>query len=141
MPLKVLLVNGWKSGVVARLRASAPAAEVLVITEPACAPMYDPTDTPLRLVDDIADLTAVRTHALALNKGRPFDYVVSPAERSLPAGGYLRSLLGLPGIGYETANLFSNKAAMKRALSAAGVPVAPFRAVGALARIFHRLAE
>ncbi|MFD8498247.1 ATP-grasp domain-containing protein [Amycolatopsis sp. NPDC059657] len=132
MPPKILLVNGWKSGVPARLRACEPEAEIHVITEPACASMYDPADTPLYLVDDIADLTAVRTHALALNKGRPFDHVVAPAERSLPAGGYLRTLFGLPGIGFETANRFSNKAAMKRTLSAAGLPTAPFRTVSDL---------
>jgi hypothetical protein len=135
------LINGWKSGVPGFIRACAPDAAISVITEPGCAPMYNPADTPVHLVDDIADLTAVRALALALNKGQPFDFVVSPAERSLPAGGYLRSLLGLPGIGFETANKFSNKAAMKRALGAAGLPIAPFRAVCDLDEVEHAAEE
>jgi biotin carboxylase len=93
--------------------------------------MYGP-DVRLHFVDDIADLTAVRRVALDLLASGPIHHVVAPSERSLPAGGYLRSFLGLRGIGFETANRFSNKAVMKSALTAAGLPVAPHEVVGVM---------
>ncbi|WP_406160464.1 ATP-grasp domain-containing protein [Streptomyces sp. NBC_00882] len=132
-PAHVLMVNSGKAGVVEQLRAAAPDAVVDVITESAYASMYAP-DVRLHFVDDIGDLTAVRRVALDLLARQPVDHVVAPSERSLPAGGYLRSFLGLPGIGFETANRFSNKATMKSALAAAGLPIAPYRVIGSPAQ-------
>ncbi|MEU5515734.1 hypothetical protein AB0H65_15150 [Streptomyces griseoaurantiacus] len=128
---RVLVVNSGKAEAVDRLRAAAPDAGIDVITERAYAPMYTP-DVRLHFVEDIADLTVVRRVALDLWARGPVDHVVAPSERSLPAGGYLRSFLGLPGIGFETANRFSNKAVMKAALGAAGLPVAPHRVIASL---------
>ncbi|MFG3525902.1 ATP-grasp domain-containing protein [Streptomyces sp. NPDC047917] len=140
MPAHILMVNSGKAEAVDRLRAVAPDAEIDVVTESAYARMYAP-DVRLHFVDDIADLTAVRRVALDLMSRRPVDHVVAPSERSLPAGGYLRSFLGLGGIGFETANRFSHKAVMKSALAAAGLPVAPYRVIGALAQAPAAAAE
>ncbi|MEE1750533.1 ATP-grasp domain-containing protein [Streptomyces sp. NPDC006641] len=140
MPAYVLMVNSGKAEAVDRLRAVAPDAEIDVITESAYARMYAP-DVRLHFVDDIADLTAVRRVALDLLARQPIDHVVAPSERSLPAGGYLRSFLGLGGIGFETANRFSHKAVMKSTLAAAGLPVAPYRVIGSLAQAPAAAAE
>jgi hypothetical protein len=116
----VLLVNSGKADAYAQLRRVAPDAEIEVLTEASYASQY-PTDARLHFVDNIGHLDDLRRAALRLY---PLDAVVGPSERSLQAAGYLRSFLGLPGIGYETANLFTNKAAMKRALASSGLPVA-----------------
>ncbi|GGN01245.1 ATP-binding protein [Streptomyces fuscichromogenes] len=140
MSAHVLVVNSGKSEAVDRLRAAAPDAEIDVITESSYARMYTP-DVRLHFVDDIADLTAVRRVALDLSARRPIDHVVAPSERSLPAGGYLRSFLGLGGIGFETANRFSNKAVMKSVLTAAGLPVAAHRVIGSCEQALAAAAE
>lgn len=101
------------------------------ITERWYADLY-PRDADVRFVDDVTDLMAVRHSAMDVLATRGIDAVISPTERTLQAAGYLRSYLGLPGIGYDQANLFSNKYAMKRFLEAAGIPVARFAAVDRL---------
>ncbi|WP_344583741.1 ATP-grasp domain-containing protein [Streptomyces lunalinharesii] len=88
--------------------------------------------TDVEIVDSVADLTQVRLAALRIRERNPFEYVVSPSEWSVQAGGYIRSYFGLPGTGYEVANAFSNKFVMKQKLAAAGLPVAAFRRLSRL---------
>lgn len=97
-----------------RILASRPDIAMTVITEPQYADLYRPFTTPV-YVDDIEDFTMVRT--AMLNSGHISDItqVITPSERTLQTGAYLRALLGLPGISFETANVMSNKYAMKRA--------------------------
>src|SRR5262249_31719570 len=102
--------------------------DLSVITERQFAQEY-PTDVPVRFVPSVADLTAIRSAALELGRRRRIDRVVSGTERTQQASGYVRSLFALPGMGYEQANVFSNKLAMKSVLRDAGLPVAEFRAV------------
>jgi biotin carboxylase len=51
------------------------------------------------------------------------------ADRAVPVVATVAEALGLPGIGTETAHRMTHKLAMRRALSAAGVPQPPFAAV------------
>ncbi|MFD0278259.1 hypothetical protein ACFVHB_30735 [Kitasatospora sp. NPDC127111] len=124
----VLVVNGGKVEPVELLRQDR-GLRISMITEPGHRHLY-PDLEHVTTVDDIGDLKQVRTAALGVIAARgPVDAVVAPSERSLPTGGYLRSYLGLPGLPFDTANLFCNKYAMKARLRAHGVPVA----AGALA--------
>lgn len=127
----VLLINTVGTGPIATLEAD-PGLRLSVLTHPEYARFYDPR-TPLTEIPDITDLNAVRDAAVRLLRtGTAFDRVIAPSERSLQPAGYLRSFLGLPGPGYEVMNRFSNKYTMKRALRAAGLPVAPFAPLGSL---------
>jgi biotin carboxylase len=124
----VLLINTGKHEALTELRNAAPAARIRVITEPRYQHMYEPSDDVL-LVDDVNDVTRVLAITLRIAAESPLDAVVSPSERSMSVGGFLRSYLSLPGINFETANLFTNKAAMKARLATRGIPVAPHRVV------------
>lgn len=127
----VVLINTGKVEALSRLTEHVPAASVHVITEVAYRDLY-PGSTPLHFVNDVGDASAVLQIVLDLAAVDGVRAVVSPSERSMPAGGFVRSILSLPGVPFETANLLTNKVAMKQRLLAAGVPVAPFRgAVGA----------
>jgi hypothetical protein len=128
----VVLINTGKVEALDRLTRQVPASSVHVITEAAYSGLYPPS-VPLHLVDDVGDADAVLQVVLALAAGHGVRAVVTPSERSMPAGGFVRSVLSLPGVPFETANLLTNKVAMKQRLFCAGVPVAPFRgAVGAV---------
>ncbi|MEY9933101.1 hypothetical protein ABH926_007754 [Catenulispora sp. GP43] len=133
-PPRVLLINSGKAEALDRLLATLPDAEVDVLTEASYAKQYK-AGTRLHFVQDIGDLTEVKRAALGILGAHRIDAVVGPSERSQQAAGYLRSYLGLPGIGYETANRFSNKAVMKRELTRAGIPVADHRVVVGLAGV------
>ncbi|MEV8534451.1 ATP-grasp domain-containing protein [Streptomyces sp. NPDC051211] len=120
----VLLIN-TSGEPAARLLQERSGIRLSVITTPGYRHFYR-DDTDVTVVDTVEDLTQVRLAALEIRKRNPFEYVVSPSELSLQAGGYIRSYFGLTGPGYEVANAFSNKHVMKQRLAAAGLPVARF---------------
>lgn len=128
--INALLVNTVSTEPIEALETD-PELRLTVLTHPEYAHLYRP-ETPVVLVDDVTDLRQVRDRVVELIRTRPIDHVIAPSERGLQPAGYLRSFLGLPGTGYDTANRFSNKYAMKRALAAAGLPVAPFALLGSL---------
>jgi biotin carboxylase len=109
-----------------RILASRPDITVTVITEPQYADLHTPFVAPI-YVDDIEDFTMVRTAMLSSGHISDITHVITPSERTLQTGAYLRALLDLPGIPPKTANVMSNKYAMKRAFKASGLPVTPFR--------------
>ncbi|REK84544.1 ATP-grasp domain-containing protein [Streptomyces inhibens] len=126
----VLLINSNRE-IAARMLQDRKDVRLSVITPPKHRDYYD-DDTDVEVVDSIADLTQVRLAALRIRERNPFEYVVSPAEWSIQAGGYIRSYFGLPGVDYKVANAFSNKYVMKQELAAAGLPVARFRLLSQL---------
>jgi len=130
---RILLVNTSGHPASERLQLR-PGIDLSVITTPAYAATYE-LETDVVVVDDVEDLTAVRKAAIAVYARNPFTRVVSPSELSLQAGGYLRSYFGLPGLGYDQANVMSNKYAMKRAFQRAGLPTADFRLAASLADV------
>ncbi|QMU70505.1 ATP-grasp domain-containing protein [Streptacidiphilus sp. P02-A3a] len=138
-PHDVLVLSSYKP-LPARLLASELVGRVSVITEPPFAHCYGP-GVRVRTVPSVDDLTAVCQAALAVFADGPVDAVLAPAEAGIAASGLLRSHYGVQGIGYQTANACSNKYAMKRALAAAGVPVAAFRPVYRLAEVPRAAAE
>jgi hypothetical protein len=111
---------------------AAEIGRVSVITEPGHAQRYGP-DVDVHLVDSIQDLEQVRRTTMEILSDRELHRVLSPFEVSVPVAGYLRSYFGLPGIDFETANVFTNKYLMKRRVAAAGLPVTPFRVAYTLA--------
>ncbi|MFI7677441.1 hypothetical protein [Actinophytocola sp. NPDC049390] len=137
--LHTLLINTVSTEPIESLETD-PEIRLTVLTHPEYARHYRP-ETPMVLVDDVTDLRQVRDAVVELIRTTPIDHVVAPSERGLQPAGYVRSLLGLPGTGYDTANRFSNKYAMKRALAAAGLPVAPFAALGSLVDLPRRATE
>jgi biotin carboxylase len=135
----VLLVNS-SCGAAARILQERRDIRLTVLTMGKYRHLYDDR-TDVECVSSVADLTQVRLAALRVRERNPFDHVVSPSEWSIQAGGYLRSYFGLPGIGYDTANRFSNKLVMKQQLAAAGLPVAAFRRLDSLRQTERVAAE
>ncbi|HEY7008804.1 MAG TPA: hypothetical protein VH395_07685 [Jatrophihabitantaceae bacterium] len=128
--INALLINTVSTDPIESLETD-PDIALTVLTHPEYAHHYRP-ETPVVLVDDVTDLRQVRDAAVEIMRTTPIDRVIAPSERGLQPAGYLRSFLGLPGIGYDVANRFSNKYAMKRALATAELPVAPFAVLGGL---------
>jgi len=99
---------------------------VSVITEPGHRQRYRP-DVDVHLVESIGDVEQVRRTTMRILSEQGLHRVLAPFELSVPVSGYLRSYFGLPGLSFETANLFTNKYLMKRRAAAAGMPVTAFR--------------
>ncbi|WP_240644288.1 ATP-grasp domain-containing protein [Antribacter gilvus] len=122
--MHVVVINTGKSGVVPRIRAMAPGARVQVVTESSYTGLYAGSEVELTIVSDVGDVQEVLRAVLRIAAADPVTAVVSPSERSVPAGGYVRSMLGLPGTTVETALRFSHKGIMKSVLARGGLPVA-----------------
>jgi biotin carboxylase len=118
----VLLVNAARTFPPDRLAALAATCRVSVLTMPAFAHRYTGIET-VQLVDSLYDLGQVQRAAAEVYRGPGLDHVLGPAERSVPATGLIRSCYGLPGYGFDTALVFSDKHRMKQALRAGGLPV------------------
>ncbi|MEV4669112.1 ATP-grasp domain-containing protein [Microbacterium sp. LWO12-1.2] len=122
----VVLVNTGKSEALERLQRVAANATVHVVTEAAYVSKY-PRGTPMTIVKDVGRVSDVLDAVAAVHRGSTVTHVVSPSERSMPAGGYVRDVFALGGIGSTTANLLTNKFAMKQRLVEHGLPVAEHR--------------
>jgi hypothetical protein len=129
----VILLNTTKVPPI-RMLESCGGIRLSVITEARYTGLYD-RGTRVAVVDDVERLSSVREAAFGLCSDTDVDHIVSATERTLQAGGYLRSLLGLPGVPFDLANAMSNKYVMKQMLARAGVPVANFRRLMRLAEL------
>lgn len=96
-----------------------------VITEPNTEQVFDPRVN-VHLVADSRNVECVRQTLLGILRSEPVDQLLTPYERNQTTGGYLRSLLGLPGRDFETSNNCANKVAMKQRYVEAGLPTADF---------------
>lgn len=103
--------------------------QLSVLTEPPYVASV-PAGAHVETVDSIMDVEQVRRAARRVLQAVPSTaHIVSPAEHGVMPAGFLRSVLGLPGIGFETSLACSNKYLMKRRLRAAGLAVAEARVV------------
>lgn len=84
----------------------------------------------IQTVDDLADITQLNRILLEVSREVPVDAIVSPTEKGVLAGGFLRSQFAIPGPGVETALWMTNKLAMKTRLKELGIPVANFKRLG-----------
>lgn len=96
-----------------------------VITEPDTEQVFEP-HVEIHLVADSRNVELVRKTLLGILRTQPVDQLLTPYERNQTTGGYLRSLLCLPGRGFEVANNCTSKFAMKRCYVAAGLPTPEF---------------
>jgi hypothetical protein len=113
---------------------------VSVITEPGHAQQYGP-DVDVRLVESIHDVERVRRITMQILGERELHRILSPFELGLPIAAYLRSYFGVPGLGYETAILFTNKYLMRCRAADAGLPVPAFRVAYGLRDVLPKANE
>jgi hypothetical protein len=120
----VLVVNTGKPEAVEALLGGF-AVVCTVLTEEKYASSYGSSQEVVT-VPSVNDLPAVAEAAARIDRAHTVDRVVAPTERSVPAGGFVRDLLDLPGMRRKTARLFTDKLAMKQALRSSGIDVAEF---------------
>ncbi|WUW20670.1 ATP-grasp domain-containing protein [Streptomyces sp. NBC_01463] len=127
----VLVLCSRRRAMPARL-FDAPGMERVTVIAETGHPHRFPDSVETVEVGDIQDPGEVYAAALSIARRAPFGHVVAPVEFSQAAAGYIRSTLGLPGLGYESALGFSHKYLMKQRLRDAGLPVTDFAQVLAL---------
>jgi L-arginine-specific L-amino acid ligase len=116
----VLLLNSDKPEALRALARHTNVA-VRVITRKVYADLYREHD--VAYVDSFADLTQVERAAYELAASGPVDHVVAATEKSVVSAGLVRTLLGVPGPGFDQSLWGAHKRAMKDRLRAAGLPV------------------
>jgi hypothetical protein len=124
--MNIALLQFRKNLIPAQLLAALMAEDSLtVITEPDTKQVFDPR-VEVHLVADSRNVELVKATLIGIMRQRHIDQLVTPFERNQITGGYLRSLLGLPGRDFETSNNCANKYAMKLRYRDAGIPTTDF---------------
>jgi len=111
-----------------------------VVTEHRHAARY-PESVLVETVGSIHDVDEVLAAAWRIAGRYPIDGALAPYEVGMPAAGYVRTVLGLPGPDFHTATLFTNKHVMKQRLSRAGLDLMPFAAAHSDAQVRARAEE
>lgn len=125
MTRHALVLCSRRRAMPARLFGTPGMERVSVVTETGHTHRF-PAGVEVVEVADIRDPGEVLRAAVSVARRRPIEHVVTPVEFSQAAGGYVRSTLGLPGLGYDAALGFSHKYVMKQRLREAGLPVTDF---------------
>jgi len=71
-------------------------------------------------VDDVANFTQAAQVLQNILSRNPVDQIVTPIERAVLTGGFLRSYFDLPGLSFEATQRVSNKVRMKQHFAAHG---------------------
>jgi biotin carboxylase len=129
--VRVLLLNSNRPEPI-RILEDDPTAVRIAVTEPNCAHLYRPDAWRVLVVADLTDLTAVQQAAVTAMREVGVDHVVAATERTQLVAALVRATLGVPGLSFDTAQVFTHKYAMKQRLRAAGLPVADFARAGSL---------
>lgn len=132
MTRHVLLLNSDKPDAL-RAITSRPDIRLRVITRKCYAGLYPGCD--IAFVDSFENLHDVEQAVYELARTGPIDHVVAATEKSVLAAGLVRSLLGLPGPGFDQSLWATHKRAMKQRLRAAGLPVTDFAQAATLADV------
>lgn len=130
--LRILLINSDKPEPIQffqKDKETNDSINISVITRSCYAPLYSHWADHVYIVDDVTDLTVMKSLMLEILKVGPIDHIVSTTEKSILTGGFLRSYFGIAGPGFETALYMTNKLAMKTKLKMEGIPVADFLCV------------
>ncbi|MCY8601000.1 ATP-grasp domain-containing protein [Bacillus spizizenii] len=130
--LRILLINSDKPEPIQffqKDKETNDSINISVITRSCYAPLYSHWADHVYIVDDVTDLTVMKSLMLEILKVGPIDHIVSTTEKSILTGGFLRAYFGIAGPGFETALYMTNKLAMKTKLKMEGIPVADFLCV------------
>ncbi|MFI6015459.1 ATP-grasp domain-containing protein [Streptomyces sp. NPDC051243] len=128
LPTHVVVICTDRRRIPARILDGARNIRASVIVDRGHNHTFGP-DVAVYEVPNVRDPEAVLDTVLSIARKDPVDRIVSPVEHSVRTAGYIRSTLGIEGMGYETSLAFSNKYIMKRRLAAAGLPTAAFQQV------------
>jgi hypothetical protein len=120
----VVLINSDKMEPIQLLKND-PTIKLSVLTKPKYASLYQDW-AEVWMIDDVANFTQARDACRDILRHHSIDAIVTPYERCLLTGGFLRSYFGLPGAGFEQMLKFANKLVMKNTLQQAHIPVTPF---------------
>lgn len=78
-------------------------------------------------------------YSLALE--RPFTHLIAATEKSIAAAGYVRAVLGLPGLHADASLSMTHKRVMKDKLRSAGVPVAKAAQAHGVEQVLEKIVE
>lgn len=109
-----------------QLKAERDDVQLSVITRHRYASLYESFADEIYGVDDVGDITQASQLMLALSRNRSVQAIITPTEKSILTGGFLRSYFALSGPQLETTLWLTNKLAMNTRLKAAGIPIADF---------------
>lgn len=127
LPKKKLLIIGAGDFQLPLVQQAAKSCEVL-LAAPVISAAFDPYISD-RLIVDVRDEAAI----LAFAQEHKIDGVITDqTDIAVRSVAYVAENMGLPGIGYETGLLFTDKSRMRVRLAELGLPLLPNRTVSSV---------
>lgn len=127
LPKKKLLIIGAGDFQLPLVQQAAKSCEVL-LAAPVISAAFDPYISD-RLIVDVRDEAAI----LAFAQEHKIDGVITDqTDIAVRSVAYVAENMGLPGIGYETGLLFTDKSRMRKRLAELGLPLLPNRTVSSV---------
>ncbi len=127
LPKKKLLIIGAGDFQLPLVQQAAKSCEVL-LAAPVISAAFDPYISD-RLIVDVRDEAAI----LAFAREHKIDGVITDqTDIAVRSVAYVAENMGLPGIGYETGLLFTDKSRMRVRLAELGLPLLPNRTVSSV---------
>ncbi|WP_211749318.1 ATP-grasp domain-containing protein [Paenibacillus sp. Marseille-Q4541] len=111
------------------LKNNTPELKLSVITRHRYASIYSDFADHVYGVTDISNITEVCNQVLDLCRHSPLDVIITPTEKSVLSGGFIRSFFAIRGPEFETTLWLTNKITMKKKLQENNIPVANFESV------------
>lgn len=100
---------------------------ISVLTKEQYKHLYKEVADNIFIIDTLENLLAVRKIIVDIHRIKKIDYIITPTEKGVLAGGFIRSFFGIDGVRFETALSTTNKLDMKTKVNDAGIETANFR--------------
>ncbi|UTR15947.1 ATP-grasp domain-containing protein [Salipaludibacillus sp. LMS25] len=123
----ILLINSDKTEPINVFKNRDEELYISVITKKQHKNLYKEITDNIFIVDTFENLLTVREVVVTIQREKKIDYIITPTEKGVLAGGFIRSFFGIDGVKFETALSTTNKLAMKAKVNNAGIPTANFR--------------
>lgn len=124
--MHILLLNSDKQEPINIIKNKIDNLNVSIITKAQYQHLYKELTENVYLVNSLEDFLEIRTLVNSIQKKELIDYVITPTEKGVLTGGFIRSFFGIDGPKFEEALTTTNKLYMKSKVNEYNIKTAPF---------------
>ncbi|WP_340175247.1 ATP-grasp domain-containing protein [Staphylococcus gallinarum] len=114
---------------------------VSVVTKTQYQHLYKGLTEKIYLVNSLEDFLEIRNIVNSIQKKESIDYVITPTEKGVLTGGFIRSFFGIDGPKFEEALATTNKLYMKSKVNEFNIKTAPFESLSDLTQLEYTAQE
>lgn len=133
--MHILLLNSDKQEPINTIKNKIEDLNVSVITKAQYQHLYKELTESVYLVNSLENFLEIRNIVNSIQKKEPIDYVITPTEKGVLTGGFIRSFFGIDGPKFEETLATTNKLYMKSKVNKFNIKTAPFESLSNLTQL------